>query len=109
MATIIACLVLVIGLTAERSSAEKPLRHTIVLIGPIGEGKSSLANALLGCDPRIEICDFGYCPAHGGESCTKTTTIVNGSWRKEGDNITVRIKVGSNKSCSKKSFPFPDC
>ena len=32
-----------------------------VIVGPTGAGKSSLANALLGCDPRDDGCIFGVC------------------------------------------------
>ena len=39
----------------------------------IFSGKSSLANALLGCDPRGEDCLFGVC--EGLDSCTKATTL----------------------------------
>merc|ERR1712130_239871 len=59
----------------------------LVLVGPTGAGKSSLANAFLGCDPRNSSCIFPVCP--GGESCTKETNIGFGKWLGEGQNFTV--------------------
>jgi len=61
----------------------------VVIVGPTGAGKSSLSNALLGCDPRAAegTCMFAVCG--GMESCTKETTIGNGSWLGDGDLFTV--------------------
>ena len=79
----------------------------VVIVGPTGAGKSSLANALLGCDPRAEtgVCMFGVCG--GIDSCTKETTIGNGSWLGIGDNFTVKAlnnKLKEIKSCEIKIF-----
>jgi len=59
----------------------------IVIVGATGAGKSSLANALLGCDPRSHDCMFGVCV--GMESCTKETTLGVGPWRGGSINFTV--------------------
>ena len=60
----------------------------------IFSGKSSLANALLGCDPRGEDCLFGVC--EGLDSCTKATTIGTGSWLGRGDMFTVKTMLFVN-------------
>ena len=62
----------------------------LVIVGPTGAGKSSLANALLGCDPREDGCMFGVCG--GLDSCTKNTTIGTGQWLGDQDNFTVRAQ-----------------
>ena len=59
----------------------------IVLVGPTGAGKSSLANAFLGCDPREDDCMFAVC--NGLDSCTKETTYGTGLWLGSGSNFTV--------------------
>ena len=59
----------------------------IVIVGPTGSGKSSLADALLGCDPRGDGCLFGTCGDL--ESCTKNTTIGYGNWLGDYDLFTV--------------------
>ena len=59
----------------------------MVIVGPTGAGKSSLANALLGCDPREDGCMFGVCG--GMDSCTKNTTIGTGLWLGDQANFTV--------------------
>ena len=62
----------------------------VVIVGPTGAGKSSLANALLGCDPREDGCMFGVCG--GLDSCTKNTTIGTGQLLGDQDSFTVRAQ-----------------
>ena len=62
----------------------------IVIVGATGAGKSSLANAFLGCDPRHNDCMFNVCP--GQDSCTKETTYGTGQWLGTGQNFTVSTR-----------------
>merc|ERR1719348_2955395 len=60
----------------------------IVIVGATGVGKSSLANAFLGCDPKSNDCMFTVC--HGQDSCTKETTYGTGPWLGgNGQNFTI--------------------
>ena len=67
----------------------------IVIVGATGSGKSSLANAFLGCDPRHNDCTFNVCP--GSDSCTKETTYGMGKWLGTGQNFTVSIQKGPKR------------
>ena len=68
----------------------------------LGAGKSSLANALLGCSigKGEKVCMFGVCG--GLESCTSDTVIGTGPWLGDQEDFTVRI------SCCQvlKSLPY---
>ena len=74
---------------------EYPKPH-IVVVGPTGSGKSSLANALLGCDPRSSNCLFSVCG--GLDSCTKNTSIGTGMWLGNAETFTVRFYLNKYKT-----------
>ena len=56
-------------------------------LSPKGVGKSSLADALLGCDPRAGGCMFNVCG--DTNSCTNQTSIGIGPWLGTGHDYTV--------------------
>ena len=49
----------------------------LIIIGPVGVGKSSLANVLIGQVPDCDNCTFAVC---GNEACTKKTKYAVGKW-----------------------------
>jgi len=71
----------------------------IVVVGANGSGKSSLANALLGCGPQDEGCSFGVCDE--GETCTDNTTLATGKWLGGTSEITVVDTPGFGTSSAK--------
>ena len=60
-----------------QSNLSLPLPH-ILLVGPTGAGKSSLAMAFIGEDVMCENCTFPIC--HDTDSCTGNTSYVAGPW-----------------------------
>ena len=61
----------------------------ILIVGATGAGKSSLANVLLGCDPRSRSCLFPAGRGLGMDPMTKETSIGTGKWLGTGQEITV--------------------
>ena len=64
------------------ASAEDYPDPRMVIVGATGAGKSSIANALLGCDPQGSGCLFEVCSS--AASCTTQTTMGSGPWLGEG-------------------------
>ena len=66
----------------------------LVIVGPAGVGKSSLANALLGHDPKSpDGCLFPVCP-DSPFVCTNQTTVGTGSWLGTDEPFTVTDTPG---------------
>ena len=59
----------------------------IVILGPTGAGKSSLANVLIGVAPDCTNCTFEICS--GANSCTKETSYAVAAYIGLGDEFTV--------------------
>ena len=76
----------------------------IVLVGATGVGKSSLADSLLGCDPRAGGCMFNVCG--DTNSCTNQTSIGTGPWLGSGQNYTVCLFSFFDDFCHSS---FKDC
>ena len=85
------CVVFILGLSqlGGCTTEDYPKPH-VVVVGPTGAGKSSLADALLGCDPTDKDCVFGVCG--GLASCTKNTTIASGHWLGDQESFTVMVE-----------------
>ena len=86
MANVIMFILSIVASIVSSLSDEYP-DPRIVIVGATGAGKSSLADALLGCDPRAGGCMFSVCG--GTDSCTNETSIGTGPWLGPGKSYTV--------------------
>merc|ERR1719481_1336912 len=75
---------------------DEPSDPRIAIVGASGVGKSSLANALLGCGPQDDGCMFNVCG--GMESCTTDTTMGIGPWLGDGSDTTIVDNPGFAES-----------
>ena len=80
------CLILSVVLAEDPIDPIYPSPR-FVIVGETGVGKSSVASALLGCDPQGGDCLFEVC--NSAASCTSETTLGIGKWTGDGQNVTV--------------------
>ena len=83
---LIQCLILSAALAEHPIDPVYPSPR-FVIVGETGVGKSSVASALLGCDPQGGDCLFEVC--NSAASCTSETTLGIGKWTGDGQNVTV--------------------
>jgi len=70
----------------------------IVIVGQTGSGKSSLADALLGCDPKGEDGECLFATCGGLDSCTNSTKIGVGQWLGNKSLVTIIDTPGFDDS-----------
>jgi len=82
------------------SNLSLPLPH-MVIVGPTGAGKSSLAMALVGEDVMCTDCTFPIC--HDSDSCTNETNYASAPWlgKQENPNFTIVDTPGFGDSDGK--------
>jgi len=90
--------ILISSCTCQRPILPDLPSPRIIIIGPTGSGKSSLANAFLGCDPRAPTGDCMFEVCSDMDSCTKETSWGFGSWLGTKQNFTVVDTPGFSDS-----------
>jgi len=81
-------LIILMSLISSTTSTVMSSDVKIVIIGPTGAGKSSLANVLLGESPLCLNCTFPVC-YEGLNSCTKETSMATRPWLGSNELFTV--------------------
>ena len=79
----------------------------ILILGETGTGKTSLANALLGCDPLNNNCVCEHSNGCYGYSDTK---IATGTWlgRQQKFTVSINLERFLNKELRHKNWQEPD-